>query len=68
MNPRECSYTAPGSYVLDFKLSGRVFAFCTHTFETNPIAAAVVEDRKTGRIVIVPATSVRFTIPGNEDK
>lgn len=53
-----------------FSRGGKCFGFVTHTFTPygNPDAAAIVEDDQTVIIGVVPATYVRFSLPGNLDK
>ncbi len=65
---KSCFYTIHPAGRSKIEGTGTCYAFVSHTFAADPVAAAVIEDDKTGKIVIAKAEDVRFSISGNMDK
>ena len=67
MPPQKCHYCENGRAVLDFKKTGILLAFASHTFEGMVTAAAVIEDTQRRRILVVPATWVKLDHSESDD-
>lgn len=69
---RACFYNHPGACAgtRPFSRNGKCLAFISHCFDDHkgPVAAAIVEDDKSGSLVVVRVGDVMFSIPGNLDK
>lgn len=67
---RACFYNHPDapSGSLPFKFGGKCLGFVSHTFNGEVQAAAIIEDDKSGILVVVRIKDVIFTVSGNLDK